>query len=68
MDEATSLLMAMADLDSEELDWSLPSQIAEQTEDLELKHIRAILAASTNRPSTEDTLPQSAKVKSYVQQ
>ena len=36
---ATSLVVAIADLDSEELDWSLPSLVVEQTEYLELKHI-----------------------------
>ena len=68
VDGATSLLVEMADLDSEELDWSLPSLIAEQTEDLELKHICAMMAVPTNRPSTEETLPPSAIVKSFVQQ
>ena len=58
VNETTSLLVKMADLDSEELDRSLPSLIAEQTEDF------AMMAASTNRPSTEETLPQSAAVKS----
>ena len=48
--------------------WSLPSLIAEQTEGLELKHICTMMVASTNRPSTEETLPQIATVKWYVQQ
>ena len=68
VDEATSILVEMADRDTEELDWSLPSLIVEQTEDLELNHICAMMAASTNRPSTEETLSHSATVKSYVQQ
>ena len=68
VDGKTSLLVEMADLDSEELDWSLPSLVAEQLEDLKLKHICAMIAASTKRPSTEETLLQSAAVKLYVQQ
>ena len=63
LDGATSLLVEMADLDSEELDWSLPSLITEQKEDLTLKHICAMMAASTNRLSLEETLPQSAAIK-----
>ena len=65
---ATSLVVEMADLDSEELDWSLPSLIAEQKEDFKMKHICDMIAASTNRPSTEVIPLQSATVKSYVQQ
>ena len=42
---ATSLLIEMADLDSKELDWSLPSLITEQKEDLNLKNICAMMAA-----------------------
>ena len=68
VDGATSILVEIADLDSKELDWSLLSLIAEQKLDLELKHICAVTAATTNRPSTKETLPQSATVKSYVQQ
>ena len=67
VDGATSLLVEIADLDSKELDWSLPSLIAEQKEYLNLKHICAMMAASTNRLSTQETLSQSATVKSYVQ-
>ena len=66
MDGATSLV-ELAYLDTEELEGSLPSLLAEQTEDLELKYICARRAMSTNRPSMEETLPQSAAVKSCVQ-
>ena len=50
------------------MDWSLLSLVAEQTEDLKLKHICAMTSASTNRPSAEKSLSQSAAVKSIVQQ